>query len=167
MPTTPYPSRTARIVIARMAGLRPGTSPPPVRMAIVPFPIVLSLTSDHEFVRFGVGQGLGRERERAPVSNLLRGSKEGAERGPAQCRADADPPDAEGGKLGDRKGPALQSHDDVHRLLHGRAHGPDVLRSGKPGRIQRVRPGSLEGLEPADRVVQIRAPVQKILGAPD
>src|SRR5207247_10157325 len=35
MPTTRYPSRSARIVIALIAGLRPGTSPPPVRIAIV------------------------------------------------------------------------------------------------------------------------------------
>jgi len=33
------PHRSARIVIARMAGLSPGTSPPPVRIAIVPFPM--------------------------------------------------------------------------------------------------------------------------------
>src|SRR5512135_858621 len=39
MPTTRYPSRSARIVIARMAGFKPGTSPPPVKMAIVPFPM--------------------------------------------------------------------------------------------------------------------------------
>src|SRR6266550_5159008 len=35
MPTTRYPSRSARMVIALIAGLRPGTSPPPVRIAIV------------------------------------------------------------------------------------------------------------------------------------
>src|SRR5687768_11710501 len=35
MPTTRYPSRNARIVIALIAGFRPGTSPPPVRIAIV------------------------------------------------------------------------------------------------------------------------------------
>src|SRR6266568_7813958 len=35
MPRTRYPSRSARMVIALIAGLRPGTSPPPVRIAIV------------------------------------------------------------------------------------------------------------------------------------
>src|SRR5437764_13557577 len=38
MPMTRYPSRNARMVIARIAGFNPGTSPPPVRIAIVPFP---------------------------------------------------------------------------------------------------------------------------------
>src|SRR5262249_29834906 len=36
-PMTRYPSRSARMVMARIAGLSPGTSPPPVRMAMVPF----------------------------------------------------------------------------------------------------------------------------------
>src|SRR5256885_2089542 len=53
MPTTRYPSRRARMVIARIAGLRPGTSPPPVRMAIarLPLGIVLSSGSICRFVR--------------------------------------------------------------------------------------------------------------------
>src|ERR1700676_1318604 len=37
MPITWQPSRIARIVTARMAGFRPGTSPPPVRIPITPF----------------------------------------------------------------------------------------------------------------------------------
>src|SRR5664280_3691974 len=36
-PITLYPSRFARIVTALIAGLSPGTSPPPVRIAIIPF----------------------------------------------------------------------------------------------------------------------------------
>jgi hypothetical protein len=32
-----YPSLFARIVTARIAGLSPGTSPPPVRIAMIPF----------------------------------------------------------------------------------------------------------------------------------
>jgi hypothetical protein len=36
-PSTLKPSRLARIVIARIAGFSPGTSPPPVRMAMTPF----------------------------------------------------------------------------------------------------------------------------------
>jgi len=36
-PITLYPSLRALIVIARIAGFSPGTSPPPVRMAMVPF----------------------------------------------------------------------------------------------------------------------------------
>jgi hypothetical protein len=36
-PITLYPSRLARIVTARIAGFRPGTSPPPVKIAITPF----------------------------------------------------------------------------------------------------------------------------------
>jgi hypothetical protein len=36
IPSTRYPSRSARIVMARMAGFSPGTSPPPVRIPIVP-----------------------------------------------------------------------------------------------------------------------------------
>src|SRR5207302_8776001 len=41
MPTTRYPSRSARIVIARIAGFKPGTSPPPVRIAIAPFRVAM------------------------------------------------------------------------------------------------------------------------------
>jgi len=36
-PITLYPSLSALMVIARIAGFSPGTSPPPVRMAMVPF----------------------------------------------------------------------------------------------------------------------------------
>jgi hypothetical protein len=36
-PITLYPSLFARIVTARIAGFSPGTSPPPVRMAMIPF----------------------------------------------------------------------------------------------------------------------------------
>jgi hypothetical protein len=36
----------ARIVIARMAGLRPGTSPPPVRIAMTPFFVLTFTTAD-------------------------------------------------------------------------------------------------------------------------
>src|SRR5262245_33708313 len=42
IPMTRYPSRSARIVIARMAGLRPGTSPPPVRIASVPLVVLIT-----------------------------------------------------------------------------------------------------------------------------
>src|SRR5271157_4861371 len=37
MPITSQPSRNARMVTARMAGFKPGTSPPPVRIPITPF----------------------------------------------------------------------------------------------------------------------------------
>src|SRR5580700_2668853 len=37
MPITWQPSRSARIVTARIAGFKPGTSPPPVRIPITPF----------------------------------------------------------------------------------------------------------------------------------
>lgn len=37
IPRTSYPSRKARNVMARMAGFNPGTSPPPVRIPMVPF----------------------------------------------------------------------------------------------------------------------------------
>src|SRR5580704_2364052 len=37
MPITWHPSRSARIVTARIAGFSPGTSPPPVRIPITPF----------------------------------------------------------------------------------------------------------------------------------
>src|SRR6266705_2287257 len=50
IPTTRYPSRSARIVIARMAGFKPGTSPPPVRMAIVPFPMVRQDPLVHPYI---------------------------------------------------------------------------------------------------------------------
>src|SRR5262245_51721816 len=46
IPMTRYPSRSARIVIARMAGLRPGTSPPPVRIASVPFVVLITFRHD-------------------------------------------------------------------------------------------------------------------------
>src|SRR5260370_39145237 len=42
MPMTSKPSRSARNVTPRIAGLRPGTSPPPVRMPMMPF-LVLTL----------------------------------------------------------------------------------------------------------------------------
>ena len=41
MPSTRYPSRRARTVTARIAGLSPGTSPPPVRMPMVPLTVVI------------------------------------------------------------------------------------------------------------------------------
>jgi hypothetical protein len=44
MPITWQPSRMARMVTARMAGFKPGTSPPPVRIPITPlFVFTLSL----------------------------------------------------------------------------------------------------------------------------
>jgi len=36
IPITLYPSRNARIVTARIAGFKPGTSPPPVKIPITP-----------------------------------------------------------------------------------------------------------------------------------
>ena len=51
----------------------------------------------------------------------------------------------------------------------GRCHGlddpPDVLRAGQPRRVQDVGAGALIGLEPRDRVVEVGAAVQIVLGA--
>src|SRR5229473_5095211 len=45
MPMTWQPSRMARRVTPRMAGLRPGTSPPPVRMPMTPrLVLILAIT---------------------------------------------------------------------------------------------------------------------------
>lgn len=52
IPSTRYPSCRARIVMARMAGFSPGTSPPPVNIPIVPLcaatPTILRDESPHE-----------------------------------------------------------------------------------------------------------------------
>src|SRR5262249_25608032 len=44
MPTTLKPSRRARMVTARIAGLSPGTSPPPVRIPITPFLLLMRMS---------------------------------------------------------------------------------------------------------------------------
>src|SRR5215208_4375309 len=62
MPTTRYPSRSARIVIARIAGLRPGTSPPPVRIAIVGLLAISQKASgDRRFIQRDLTNGLADE----------------------------------------------------------------------------------------------------------
>src|SRR5688572_24007458 len=87
MPTTRYPSRSARMVIARMAGLRPGTSPPPVRIAMVPFDGVIGVKttlvdcghhrSDGRLILFSRANPIhfldGKD-EDLPVSHFARGA---------------------------------------------------------------------------------------------
>jgi hypothetical protein len=46
---TLYPSLFALIVTARMAGLSPGTSPPPVRIAMTPL-VEFTFAIDAEFI---------------------------------------------------------------------------------------------------------------------
>src|SRR6266550_964628 len=48
----------ARIVMARMAGLRPGTSPPPVRMPIVPLFMARNIEPACWRISFGISSGL-------------------------------------------------------------------------------------------------------------
>jgi hypothetical protein len=51
-PITLYPSLFARIVTARMAGFKPGTSPPPVRIPMTPllFLLTFAMTLYIEFI---------------------------------------------------------------------------------------------------------------------
>src|ERR1041385_4100471 len=61
-----------------MAGLRPGTSPPPVRMPIVPFPMARKIGSNHGAEKPS-DQRRQRHRQRSPKGD--------AQRGPAATRA--------------------------------------------------------------------------------
>src|SRR5690606_13850432 len=60
MPMTRCPSRTARMVMARMAGFSPGTSPPPVRIAMVRLPLMVNLSSPRRRRRQPDPPGQGR-----------------------------------------------------------------------------------------------------------
>src|SRR5688572_26776496 len=105
MPTTRYPSRSARMVIARMAGLRPGTSPPPVRIAMVPFEVVIGVKttlvdcghhrSDGRLILFPRANAihlLDRKNEDLPVPHFARGARRenGAHRRPNEVIRDSD-----------------------------------------------------------------------------
>src|SRR5207245_9234634 len=57
-----------------------------------------------------------------------------------------------------------RAHHDVHRSLHRRGDVADRGQVPYPGRIEHVGAGLLEGLQPLDRVVQVEATVQQILG---
>ncbi len=82
MPITLYPSRIARMVTARIAGLSPGTSPPPVRIPIVPVFFVAIICLLHLESRWihDCSRGyfttfqLEREIKRLPKSQRLRKS---------------------------------------------------------------------------------------------
>src|SRR5260370_12972537 len=65
------PSRRARKVTARIAGFRPGTSPPPVRMPMTPL-LVLMLA---------MTQSLSRKSESAAKSKSNAGAEDGEELG--------------------------------------------------------------------------------------
>src|SRR5271157_1737561 len=77
MPITSQPSRNARMVTARMAGFKPGTSPPPVRIPITPFfvftfpPYVLpdARSSRLKFRRFSHARRYGASYEKWSILN--------------------------------------------------------------------------------------------------
>jgi hypothetical protein len=57
------------------------------------------------------------------------------------------------------------SGHDIDRLADRRTHGADGLDIAQPRRVKHIGAGLLEGLQPLDRVVEIRLAPQEILGS--
>jgi len=68
---------------------------------------------------------------------------------------------------GERRRVAPQPHHDIDRFRHGGADRADLLGRREPRRVENVGTGRFVGLEPADRVVEIRPAVQKVLRPSD
>jgi hypothetical protein len=99
----------------------------------------------------------------ALVAKLGRRVGQRAERGEREGAPDRHPADAGLGELGDRRGTGDGEH--VHRAVHRRDHLPDVREPGQARGVQHVGARRLVRLQPGDRVRQVRAPVQVVLGA--
>ena len=55
--------------------------------------------------------------------------------------------------------------EHVDRLRQRAAHGTDLVERRQAGRVEHVRAGGLEGLEPGDRVVEVGLAPDVVLGA--
>ncbi len=82
--------------------------------------------------------GLIGESKRAVLAHLPSGTKKGAERDATESAADADPPDANRGQLGETQANALQSHHDIHRAIHRTDHCGNVVLAGEARRIEDI-----------------------------
>ena len=89
---------------------------------------------------------------RAPLRNAARARRD-----------NADALDARLGELGLGDGGVGRAHHDVQRLAHRTDDGADRRDVAKARRVEHVRAGLLEGLQPPDRVVEVEPPVQQVL----
>ena len=108
-----------------------------------------------------------RKLERAIVAHLARRVKKRRQRSPAEARTDADAPHAQLAEfLHRQRRRALQPHQHIHRLCAREAQTVR-MSSGRviPGAYRTSAPGLLKRLQAADRVVQVRAAVKKVLCA--
>ena len=99
-----------------------------------------------------------------PCSRTSRAARRNAaERRVEEARAEADAPHAGGGEHLDAR-PARQ-REDVDGPRDRRADGADVLDVAQPAARRARRRPPLERLQPRDRVVEVGAAVQVVLGA--
>src|SRR5688572_15052443 len=101
--------------------------------------------------------------ECALVLHLARAIEERGQRQPRQRAADADALDAGVRELRDRQRGVGGAHDDVHGAAHGGRDGADHRQVLDARRVEHVRAGLLERLQPLDGVVEIEPPVQQVL----
>ena len=90
------------------------------------------------------------------------------ERHRVRAKRRASRPEQYPGRLRDavarQRGESREAHHDVEGTVYRRHHGRDVALRRQTRRVEHVGPSLLEGLEPADRIAQVRSTVQEILG---
>jgi len=72
---------------------------------------------------------------------------------------------AAGARLTERCDGEAGDGEHIDRLGDGAADCPDLVEGGQAGRIEHIRPGFVESLQPSDGVVEIGPPAEEILGA--
>ena len=101
--------------------------------------------------------------EPARVLHLARALDECRQRQSRQRAADADALDARLGELSGRERGIGGAHHDIERLAHRRGDRADRREVAQAGGVEDVGAGLVEGLQPADGVVEVDAPVQQVL----
>src|SRR5215472_63785 len=109
--------------------------------------------------------GFVREVKGATFTHLAGSPQKGGYRGAVERTAYTDPLDSHCRELRPGQLHALQSHQDINGPVDRTDHCGNMLPGSQAGSIQDVGTRFLKGLEALDRISQVQATVQVVLGA--
>src|SRR6185503_8923236 len=124
-------------------------------------------TRRHHRVRLAKWNGAHREAERSRLVKLPSRANELAKPGSIQRGSDADAAYTERRGISNRQRRPGKRQQEVHGFAERRANGSNVFRTRDSWRIERIGTRCLECLQSTQRVVEIGAAMQVVLGATD
>src|SRR5437660_7664129 len=105
------------------------------------------------------------ESESSPVFHFAGSAHECSKGGASHSSTHADPLYSDSSQFLDRKGSALQAHNDVDRPGNGLTHLADGFEARQPRRIKNICASVGKGLQAPYGIAEIGAAMEEVLGS--